>query len=127
MSYDIYTGLLKAFPLREKENVQVNFTYDNDNINFEKLKKAYAIENIAGTGTDFDKSVNLLKWVSEHIYHKGDFNNRIPGNSLMLLEYSFDKGLEHGINCAAWAIVLSECLLAIGWKSRRVVIMPCSP
>ena len=26
MSYDIYTGLLKAFPLRKKGNAQINFS-----------------------------------------------------------------------------------------------------
>lgn len=127
MSYDIFTGLLKAFPLRSKGNIQPNFTYDNKNPNFEKLKSIYPLLNIAGNGTDFSKAVNLLNWVSSHNYHKGDFNENIPYNAIELLNYSYDRGAEQGINCVALATILSECLLSIGLKARRVFIMPCSP
>lgn len=127
MSYDIYTGLLKAFPLRNKGDMQPDFTFDNNNPYSEKIKNIYPILDIAGNGTDFSKAVNLLKWVSKHNYHKGDFNVNIPYNSIELLSYSYDKDAEHGINCVALATVLSECLLSIGLKARRVFLMPCSP
>lgn len=127
MSYDIYTGLLKAFPLRKEGNAQIGFEYDCNNSHLEELKNAYQLEKIAGVGTDFEKAVNLLVWISEHIYHKGNFNADISYNALALLEYSYDKGFEQGISCVALATVLSGCLLAVGLKARRVLIMPCSP
>lgn len=89
MSYDIYTGLLKAFPLRQTGNIQPIFTYNNNNPCFKQLESGYKIASVAGNGTDFSKAVNLLKWVSKHNYHKGDFNGNIPYNSLDLLKYSF--------------------------------------
>ncbi len=127
MSYDIYTGLLKAFSLPTTKEMQVHFVYDNDNSQFNQLKSSYPIESIAGNRGDFSKAINLLHWLSDHIYHKGDFDGHITHNSLSLLNYSYDKGNQSGINCVALATILSECLLAIGLKARRVFLMPCSP
>lgn len=68
-----------------------------------------------------------MHWVSEHISYKGDFDGEITHNSLKLLNYAYDKGSLCGINCVAFATILSECLLAVGLKARRVFLMPCSP
>ena len=127
MSYDIYTGLLKAFALPTEKNGEINFSCDTNHPKFNTLKSDYSIETIAGTGDDFSRAVNLLHWVSCHIYHKGDYAGRIAQNSLDLLNYSFDKDSSSGINCVGLSTVLSECLLAIGLMARKVFIMPCSP
>jgi hypothetical protein len=127
MSYDIYTGLLKAFPLPTADEKGIHFSYDNNHPKFNILKSSYPIESIAGDGEDFSKAVNLLHWVSNHIYHKGNYDGTIAHNSLDLLNYAYDKGNLCGINCVALATILSECLLAIGLKARRVFLMPCSP
>lgn len=127
MSYDIYTGLLKAFRLCDEVKEDVHFSYDNNHPNFKELKNKYPIEDIAGKGDDFTKSKNLLYWVSSHMYHKGDYSGSIGCNSLDLLNYSYDKGNSCGINCVGLATILTECLLAIGLKARKVFIMPCSP
>lgn len=127
MSYDIYTGLLKAFPLRNEGKKDIHFSYDNSNLQFTHLRANYPIEAIAGNGGDFAKAINLMRWLSSHIYYKGNFNEPIAHNSLELLNYAYDKGALYGINCVALATILSECLLAIGLKARRVFLMPCSP
>ncbi len=126
MRYDIYTGLLKAFPMRT-EGESINFSYDNRHSKFMQLKNQYPIDVIAGAGDDFSKAVNLLHWVSNHIYHKGDYSANIASDSWNLLNYSFDKGSSCGIHCAGLATVLTECLLAVGLKARKVFLMPCSP
>jgi len=127
MNYDIYTGLLKAFPLVATEKNDVCFLYDNNHANYSLLKDKYPIEAVAGDGNDFSKAVNLLHWVSEHIYHKGDYIGKKEHTTLDLLDNAFDKELACGINCVGLAAILSDCLLAIGLKSRQVFIMPCSP
>lgn len=127
MSYDIYTGLLKAFTLPTAEERDIQFSYDNNHPKFSLLRNNYPIEAIAGAGDDFSKAENLLHWVSNHIYHKGDYDGAIAHNSLDLLNYAYDNGNLCGINCVALATILSECLLAIGLKARRVFLMPCSP
>lgn len=127
MSYDVYTGLLKAFPLRAEGEKDIHFSYDNGNSQFKYLKTQYPIQTIASDGKDFSKAVNLLHWISEHVYHKGDYDGTIAHNSLDLLNYSYNNGSAYGINCVALATILSECLLAVGIKARRVFLMPCSP
>jgi len=127
MSYDIFTGLLKAFALPTEGKKEIHFSYDNNHPKFCLLKSTYPIEAIAGDGDDFSKAANLLHWVSGHTYHKADYDGTISNNSLDLLNYSYDKGSLYGINCVALATILSECLLSIGLKARRVFLMPCSP
>ena len=127
MGYDIYTGLLKVFALPTAVNGYARFVCDNGHPDFNQLKSKYPIEFIAGEGDDLSKALNLLHWVSAHIYHKGDYAGSVPQNSLDLLEYAYDKGYENGINCVCLAKILAECLLAVGLKARQVFIMPCSP
>lgn len=127
MSYDIYTGLLKAFSFPTAEKADIHFSYDNNHPKYDLLKSAYPIEAIAGGGSDFSKAINLLHWVSGHTYHEGNYAGEIAHNSLDLLNYAYDKGRSFGVNCVALATILSECLLAIGLKARKVFIMPCSP
>jgi len=125
--YDIYTGLLKAFSLPTLENSGVNFSCNYEHSKFATLKNTYPIEAIAGDNDDFSKAVNLLQWVSTHNYHKGDYSGSIAQNALDLLNHSYDKDVSCGINCVGLSTVLSECLLSIGIKARKVFIMPCSP
>lgn len=127
MGYDIYTGLLKVFPLSLTSDTKVNFIYENNHPKFDDLKSKYGIEAIAGDGDDLSKAINLLNWLSSNIYHKPDYPGETPTNSLDLLDYAFGKGAENGINCLCLAKILAETLLAIGMKAKQVFIMPCSP
>ena len=127
MSYDIYTGLLQAFPLRTESQAAIHFSYDTESPAFLPLKSRYPIEQIAGDGGDFSKAVNLLHWVSGHTCHKGDYNGVIANNARDLLDYAYDKGIDYGINCVSLAKILTECLLAVGLTARSVYLMPCSP
>ncbi|MCL2406091.1 MAG: hypothetical protein FWC92_11190 [Defluviitaleaceae bacterium] len=125
--YDIYTGLLKAFPLPTKKQDTVNFTYDFKHPKFDLLKNKYPIVDIAGSGNDFSKATNLLNWVSSNIYHMGNYSGSIPSNAIDYLDHAHEKDASHGINCVGLSTILSECLLSIGIKAQKVFIMPCSP
>ena len=127
MGYDIYTGLLKAFPMAARAERDIQFSYDNNHPKLDLLKSTYHIEAIAGDGDDLSKSKNLLNWASGHIYHKGDYAEQVERDVLELLDYAFDKGSTHGINCVGLAEILSKCLLSVGLKAKTVFIMPCSP
>jgi hypothetical protein len=48
-------------------------------------------------------------------------------NAPGLLEYSYEKGKENGINCYMHAIVLTEACLSVGLKSRIVSLNPLNP
>lgn len=127
MSYDVYTGILKMMDDFQSMNFHVAFKYSYDESVSEKLKSKYNIDKISGTGNTLSKAINLLEWISNHIYHVGDYDNHITNNALELLNYSYDRGLEHGINCRSLSIALAECYLAVGIKARAVYLLPLSP
>ena len=127
LSYNIYTGLLKAFPLPDAKINKIQFSHDCNHTKFNALKSRYPIEGAAGNGGDFSKAENIMHWISGNVYHKGDYSGSIADNSLDLLDYAFGKGSGYGINCAALATILSECLMAVGINAKKVFIKPCSP
>lgn len=127
MGYDIYTGLLKAFSFRVDGDNDIRFSCDTKHPKLIQLKSDYSIEAIAGDGDELSKAINLLKWVSTSMYHKGDYAGSVPPDSLSLLQYAYKQGSTCGINCVALSTILTDCLLAIGLQARKVYIMPCSP
>jgi hypothetical protein len=127
MSYDIYTGILKMMDEFQDMNSNINFQYNYDIASSKRLKIKYHIDEISGTSSTLSKAMNLLDWLSSHIYHVGNYDGHIANNALELLAYSYDNGLECGINCRSLSITLSECCLAIGLKARAVFLMPLSP
>ena len=128
MSIDIYTGILKMFDAFESSTVNgFHFFYDFENDHLAELNEKYRLSVIAGHGNDLTKAINLLHWVSENIYHKGNYDGRIPNNSIALLNYSYQEGQDRGINCRSLSTVLTECCLSVGIHARTIHIMPCSP
>lgn len=127
MSYDVFTGILKMMDEFQGTNAKIDFEYYHDDIASKILKEKYHIDEIAGTGNTVYRAINLLDWLSSHTYHFGNYDNHVTKNALDLLEYSYDKELEHGINCRSLSITLAECCLAVGLYARAVYLMPFSP
>lgn len=127
MSYDIYTGILKMMDQFQDNNIEIDFQYGYDETIADRLRIKYSIDSIAGTGNTLSKATNLLTWLNEHTKHVGNYDGQIANNALELLAYSYDKGMEGGINCCALSILLTECCLALGLFARVVYLMPLSP
>lgn len=127
MSYEIYSGALIMMDNFQNRDSDMNFKYSYENSMKDILINRYKIDEVAGKGNALSKAINLLEWISSHIYHIGNYKNNIQENAINLLEYSFDNGLDRGINCRCLSIILSECYLTIGLKSRAVYLMPFSP
>ena len=122
-----YHSLLKQYRDFKKTSIsdaklKIGFTHEKLPV----LKNQYELDKIAGNGDDLSKALNLLFWLCDHTYHKGDYDNHIPMNSLDLLEYSFDKGRANGVNCLNLSVILTECLLSIGLPAHTVGLMPFS-
>lgn len=122
---DTYAGILKMNEHFYDDGTEISIKYQSNKMKKE-LCDVYNIDKIAGENGDFEKAENLLVWLSENTYHKGDYDNRVEPNAIKLLEYSF-KNPSHGINCRALSEILSQCLSVLGMKSRVVTIIPCSP
>ncbi len=128
MDFDAYAGLLCLNDQFNRDTMSGHrFTYDLHHPAWKILLSHYPLSDIAGNGDDFSRTVNLLHWLSENTWHRGDYDNHVPETALALLAYSFGRNSSRGINCRGLSIILTECCLAIGIPARTVSIIPASP
>lgn len=100
-------------------------TYDFDHAEYSQLLEQYAIGEIAGSGSEWERARNLMAEFSPRLYHCSYYDNHVDTNALDLLEYSLDNKAQ-GINCRSKAQILNEMCLALGIYARKVWIMPNS-
>ena len=99
------------------------FSYQSsDNPNLMALRKGFNLDSIAGQGNDVLKILNLLQWVHNLIPHDGNHDNPEVKNALSMINVC--KKDVRGLNCRGLALVLNECYLAMGIKSRIVTCYP---
>ena len=129
-------GLLRLFDEFDSlpDELAPHFHYEVSHPELERLRETYRLDRVAGTGDDWSKVLNLMQWMSEGIRHRGDIAKALPGvcislpmNAVGLLEYSFEKGQDSGINCYMLAIVLTEACLSLGLRSRVMSLNPLNP
>lgn len=124
--YEIYAGIIA---LNDDEPIGSNNLYVVYDLNCKEyilLKEKYNLQQIADSGSDFQKAKNLVNHFSLRMTHDGNYDNHIECNSLSLLEYCLDNP-QQGINCLNKAKILVEMCLACGIFARRVSIIPYSP
>lgn len=121
-------GLLRlygSFSLARDDSVPC-FRYDHCHRNLFRLREQYSLESVAGTGDTLSRSLRLLLWLSRHVRHANTYE-QLEMNSLSLLDYSFDRGRDSGINCRMLANVFVEACLSLRIRSRTVDLHPLSP
>ena len=97
--------------------------YHRDPVSSQELEPRYSLEQIAGNGDAFSKSLRLMQWISHSIRHNGAYGNGDSQDALTLLSRYYHKK-QSGINCLALSIVLTECCLALSIPARVVYMMP---
>ena len=99
------------------------FSYQStDNPNLVALRKGFKLDSIAGQGSDVLQILNLLHWVHDLVPHDGMNGNPEVKNAISMVEVC--KKDNRGLNCRGLALVLNECYLAMGIKSRIVTCLP---
>ena len=99
------------------------FSYQaSDNPNLVALRKGFNLDSIAGQGTDVLQILNLLHWIHDLVPHDGMNGNPEVKNAMSMLEIC--KKENRGLNCRGLALVLNECYLSMGIKSRVVTCLP---
>lgn len=120
-----YTYILRHAPGYKKDtsgNLPV-FTYMSpQNENLVRIRKHFNLDSIAGKGDEISQIKNLLLWVHNTIRHDGSSDNPPSRNAIDLIRVC-QQG-NRGVNCRMMAIVLNECYLAMGFKSRFVTCLP---
>ena len=120
-----YLSILKranAYNLSDKRTIP-EFTYQaSDNPNLVELRRGFNLDSIAGQGTDVLKILNLMHWIHDLVPHDGMNGNPEMKNAMSMLEVC--KKESRGLNCRGLALVLNECYLSLGIKSRVVTCLP---
>jgi hypothetical protein len=99
------------------------FSYQqSDNANLTALREGFNLDSIAGQGSDVLQILNLMHWVHDLVPHDGMNGNPEVKNALSMLEVC--KKENRGLNCRGLALVLNECYLSMGIKSRIVTCLP---
>ena len=108
---------------KETEIEIPKFTYQSSSDpNLVALRNGFNLDSIAGTGNEVSQILNLLHWIHDLIPHDGNHNNPTIKNALSMINVCQTD--ERGLNCRGLAIVLNECYLAMGFKSRFITCMP---
>jgi hypothetical protein len=99
------------------------FSYQqSDNANLTALREGFNLDSIAGQGSDVLQILNLMHWVHDVVPHDGMNGNPEVKNALSMLEVC--KKDSRGLNCRGLALILNECYLSMGIKSRIVTCLP---
>ena len=99
------------------------FTYQaSDNPNLLALRQGFNLDSIAGQGSDVLQILNLLHWIHDLVPHDGMNGNPEVKNAMSMINVC--KKDNRGLNCRGLALVLNECYLSMGIKSRVVTCLP---
>lgn len=95
-----------------------------DDSSLVKLRNRFNLDSVAGNGDELSKIKNLLHFVHELIRHDGssEWEVKNPENTIEFVELCRQHNI--GANCRKLAILLNECYLSMGIKSRYITCMP---
>ncbi|MCL2494053.1 MAG: transglutaminase-like domain-containing protein [Oscillospiraceae bacterium] len=86
----------------------------------DRLLQEYGLNEIAGQGNAFDRSLRLMDWLTAHSCYNGMEIRacyRFQGkkeDSLRILRYAYGGGFRRAVNCRHKAYVFADCLIAAG-------------
>jgi hypothetical protein len=103
--------------------VEVNFqyAYPSDS-NLRKLRDIYALDTVAGQGSETDRIIKLTSWVFQLTGHANEPEIPKELNALNLIRLA---QVEHKmINCYMKTVILNEVFLALGFNARQTHLLP---
>lgn len=112
----------KEYNFADKREIPAWKYQDPSDANLQALRADFKLDSIAGNGDELSKIVNLMYWVHKTIQHNGSNSINGPYNAHDIMNSAKSQG--KGVNCRMLGIILNECYLAMGFKSRYVTCMP---
>lgn len=111
----------------ERPPFDVTFAYTTkDAPQLAALRERFALDRIAGEGTEIERAFRLLEWAHEIVPWDGS----APWPETVLSAENiidWSQAHETGVNCRMKAIMLQEALLAVGIPARMVSCVPLDP
>jgi hypothetical protein len=112
----------KKYSLNQSRELP-KFTYqDSSDVNLKRIRKDFNLDSIAGKGNEVSKLLNIMHWVHNIVRHDGGSSNPTLKNAIDLVNVCQVEN--RGINCRMMAVILNECYLSMGYKSRMITCMP---
>ncbi len=107
----------------EPVEARIPFVYDRaDDPALVAIRTHFALDSIAGPGTDSTKVINILHWVHTSFPHNGS-QDPPASNSLEDLMTKVITG-HKAVDCGSLAKILNACYTSLGFRSRRIVCLP---
>jgi len=118
------TTLKRAQEYSSKQSRELPlFTYqDSSDANLKRIRQAFNLDSIAGKGNEVSQLLNMKHWVHNIVRHDGSTGNPTLKNAIDLVKVC--QAENRGINCRMIAVILNECYLSMGYKSRMITCMP---
>jgi Transglutaminase-like superfamily. len=112
-----------SYAQNERTDTLPQFTYmDANDSNLIRVREYFKLDSVAGKGDEISKIKNILTYIHNKIRHDGQHENPKGRNAIALAEPCKDGS--RGLNCRGLAIVLNECYLSMGFKSRFITCLP---
>ncbi|WP_165024914.1 TPR end-of-group domain-containing protein [Dysgonomonas sp. ZJ279] len=109
--------------ISEDKSNRLDFEYEDTNNGRIKSVKTYLkLDSIAGTGDEMSKIINIMTWLHNTVRHDGNHWPLCETDAIDI--YNYNKATGKGVNCRALAIMLNECYLSMGFKSRFITCLP---
>jgi hypothetical protein len=125
-NYENYRFLLKKFSAYSDEKPVWSSSFSCKNAAsdsaLQHLKEKYALDKLAQNKNDLDACLKAMDWTFSHLLHK-DFSE-FNGNLHALEIVDFSRSNRVTVNCLCHATVLTEVLLAMGFKARAISCLP---
>lgn len=81
---NLYLGILNNYPEFAEED-DAHLEYDFAAPEFEELRSAYNLDNIAGNGTASERAERLLHYFAPRLKHESFYDNHVECSAMKLL------------------------------------------
>ena len=71
----------------------------------------YCFDEIAGNGTDIQKTLRLMQWLTDHTFYSGMSTQFIKDRTSDILQTCVNKSFKYAINCRFKAIALTKIMV----------------
>lgn len=89
---------------------------------FGLLRTKYLIDGIDSAGNTLEKTIAIMNYLTRHTFYSGAQSHLVSDDAAGILEWSFDKGFGHAINCRFKAIAFTDLLMANGIKAYPILM-----
>lgn len=119
-----YMGILRAHGHYNEEVISEIplFACYGNNADHPALNESLGLEQIAGTGNEISKVLNIMRWLHNLIRHDGE--NGDLGTMGVMEKIQFCWENDRGLNCRGLSMIFHHCIQSLGFRSGYIICKP---